>query len=191
MVRSAKEPRTIHLIHHDGLCFVYFDIYKMFNSLVLRHLSFLIITARTSKNINKIKAIIQILLQPRLSNKTYHYLATTPSLASLFLNCCFSLLYHLRFRLSLSLYIPHYKLNRTIITMAAFTFTTASGPANFGRSGYNKDGDSEDDKRNFGRSGYNKGDDEDDKKNFGRSGYNKDGDDEDSRLSNFGRSGYN
>ncbi|KAI1473558.1 hypothetical protein F4774DRAFT_415724 [Daldinia eschscholtzii] len=58
--------------------------------------------------------------------------------------------------------------------MAAFTFTTVSGPANFGRSGYNKDGDSEDDKRNFGRSGYNKDGDDDDKKNFGRSGYNKD-----------------
>ncbi|KAI1648083.1 uncharacterized protein F4817DRAFT_315019 [Daldinia loculata] len=76
-------------------------------------------------------------------------------------------------------------------TMAAFTFTTVSGTANFGRSGYNKDGDSEDDKRNFGRSGYNKDGDDDDKKNFGRSGYNKDGDEEDSRLSNFGRSGYN
>ncbi|KAI1776393.1 hypothetical protein F4818DRAFT_440759 [Hypoxylon cercidicola] len=79
------------------------------------------------------------------------------------------------------------------ITMAGLTFTTVSGMVNFGRSGYNKDGDSEDDKRNFGRSGYNKDDgSEDDKKNFGRSGYNKGNDDEDdSRQFNFGRSGYN
>ncbi|KAI1375250.1 hypothetical protein F4677DRAFT_446755 [Hypoxylon crocopeplum] len=79
------------------------------------------------------------------------------------------------------------------ITMGALAFTTVSSMVNQGRSGYNKDGDSEDDKRNFGRSGYNKdGDSEDDKKNFGRSGYNKDGDDEDdSRHFNFGRSGYN
>ncbi|KAI4860074.1 hypothetical protein F4820DRAFT_453252 [Hypoxylon rubiginosum] len=89
-----------------------------------------------------------------------------------------------------------YRFNITqTITMAGFTFTSASasGMVNFGRSGYNKDGDSEDDKRNFGRSGYNKdGDSEDDKKNFGRSGYNKGNDDEDdSRQFNFGRSGYN
>ncbi|KAI0157754.1 hypothetical protein GGR57DRAFT_500706 [Xylariaceae sp. FL1272] len=73
--------------------------------------------------------------------------------------------------------------------MAALTFTTS--PQNFGRSGYNKDGDNEDDKRNFGRSGYNKdGDDEDNKRCFGRSGYNKDGDDDDDKRC-FGRSGYN
>ncbi|KAI2621630.1 hypothetical protein GGR54DRAFT_646925 [Hypoxylon sp. NC1633] len=79
------------------------------------------------------------------------------------------------------------------ITMGAVTFTTVPKMANQGRSGYNKDGDDEDDKRNFGRSGYNKdGDDEDNKRSFGRSGYNKDGDDEDdSRRFNFGRSGYN
>ncbi|KAI1214819.1 uncharacterized protein F4807DRAFT_455270 [Annulohypoxylon truncatum] len=73
--------------------------------------------------------------------------------------------------------------------MAGFTFTSTSQMANFGRSGYNKDGDNEDNKRNFGRSGYNKDDSDDDKKCFGRSGYNKDGDEEDSRLlANFGRS---
>ncbi|KAI1390928.1 uncharacterized protein F4822DRAFT_426781 [Hypoxylon trugodes] len=76
--------------------------------------------------------------------------------------------------------------------MAAFAFATVSSMANMGRSGYNKDGDNEDNKRNFGRSGYNKDDgSEDDKKCFGRSGYNKDGDDEDdSRHFNFGRSGH-
>ncbi|OTA67374.1 hypothetical protein K449DRAFT_430588 [Hypoxylon sp. EC38] len=72
--------------------------------------------------------------------------------------------------------------------MAGFTSTSASQMANFGRSGYNKDGDNEDNKRNFGRSGYNKDDSDDDKKSFGRSGYNKDGDDEDGRsFLNFGR----
>ncbi|KAI6089523.1 hypothetical protein F4821DRAFT_256946 [Hypoxylon rubiginosum] len=94
----------------------------------------------------------------------------------------------------------HTLLNINIITtptfaMAGFAFSSSSNMVNFGRSGYNKDGDSEDDKRsmNFGRSGYNKDDgSEDDKKNFGRSGYNKGNDDEDdSRQFNFGRSGYN
>ncbi|KAI0007382.1 hypothetical protein F4779DRAFT_619627 [Xylariaceae sp. FL0662B] len=69
--------------------------------------------------------------------------------------------------------------------MAGLLFASSSQMANMGRSGYNKDGDSEDDKRclNFGRSGYNKdGDSEDDKRNFGRSGYNKDGDSEDDSL---------
>ncbi|KAH7032773.1 uncharacterized protein B0I36DRAFT_361543 [Microdochium trichocladiopsis] len=44
-------------------------------------------------------------------------------------------------------------------------------PVAYGRSGYNKDGEDEEDKcRNYGRSGYNKdGEDEEDK---GRSGYN-------------------
>ncbi|KAI0834558.1 hypothetical protein F5Y06DRAFT_300411 [Hypoxylon sp. FL0890] len=83
-------------------------------------------------------------------------------------------------------------IERWLIAMAGLTFTTTSQMANFGRSGYNKDGDNEDDKRNFGRSGYNKDDSDDDKKSFGRSGYNKDGDDEDGRcFLNFGRSGYN
>lgn len=51
--------------------------------------------------------------------------------------------------------------------MAALTFTTCPQTL-FGRSGYNKDGDDEEDKKCFGRSGYNKdGDDEDDKKCFG------------------------
>ncbi|KAI1362840.1 hypothetical protein F5Y08DRAFT_341263 [Xylaria arbuscula] len=64
--------------------------------------------------------------------------------------------------------------------------TTAS--LSFGRSGYNKDGDNEDDKRCYGRSGYNKdGDNDDEKRCYGRSGYNKDGDDEGDK----GRSGYN
>ncbi|CAJ2508234.1 Uu.00g094200.m01.CDS01 [Anthostomella pinea] len=76
--------------------------------------------------------------------------------------------------------------------MAGFTFTTSSPSImNFGRSGYNKDGDNEDDgmRLNFGRSGYNKdGDNEDDGFRLsGRSGYNKDGDDETDK----GRSGYN
>ncbi|KAI2641605.1 hypothetical protein GGS26DRAFT_585997 [Hypomontagnella submonticulosa] len=89
----------------------------------------------------------------------------------------------------------HLSNNNSTIAMAVFT-SAGSPLSNQGRSGYNKDGDSEDDKRtlvNFGRSGYNKDDgSEDDKKNFGRSGYNKDGDSEDdSRHFNFGRSGYN
>ncbi|KAI1458411.1 hypothetical protein F4805DRAFT_456752 [Annulohypoxylon moriforme] len=67
--------------------------------------------------------------------------------------------------------------------MAGFAPIAAPQMANFGRSGYNKDGDNEDNKRNFGRSGYNKDDSDDDKRCFGRSGYNKDGDEEDSRLS--------
>lgn len=66
--------------------------------------------------------------------------------------------------------------------MAAFrTISTPSACVPYGRSGYNKDGDNdEDEKRNMGRSGYNKdgGDDEEEKRNMGRSGYNK-GDDED------------
>ncbi|KAI1080637.1 hypothetical protein F5B20DRAFT_579884 [Whalleya microplaca] len=57
--------------------------------------------------------------------------------------------------------------------MAGMSFSSSSPMINQGRSGYNKDGDSEDNKRclvNFGRSGYNKdGDSEDDKRNFGRS----------------------
>ncbi|KAI1168978.1 hypothetical protein F5B18DRAFT_645842 [Nemania serpens] len=72
--------------------------------------------------------------------------------------------------------------------MAAFAFSSCPETLSFGRSGYNKDGDNEDDKRCFGRSGYNKdGDNDDEKRCFGRSGYNKDGDDE----SDKGRSGYN
>ena len=65
--------------------------------------------------------------------------------------------------------------------MAACTsFTPAT--IVYGRSGYNKDGDNEDDRRNYGRSGYNKtGDDEDDGKNYGRSGYNKDDDEGDKK----------
>ncbi|KAI1814507.1 hypothetical protein GGS20DRAFT_585403 [Poronia punctata] len=64
--------------------------------------------------------------------------------------------------------------------MAGLALSSHSEPINFGRSGYNKDGDNEDGKRCFGRSGYNKdGDDEDGQRCFGRSGYNKDGDDED------------
>jgi hypothetical protein len=63
--------------------------------------------------------------------------------------------------------------------MAGMTSFTTRSPVAYGRSGYNKDGDDEEDKKciNFGRSGYNKDgdDDEEDKKfvNFGRSGYNK------------------
>ncbi|KAH6654961.1 hypothetical protein BKA67DRAFT_656931 [Truncatella angustata] len=61
--------------------------------------------------------------------------------------------------------------------MAAFAFTNCPNTIVYGRSGYNKDGDDdEDDKKCFGRSGYNKdgdNDDDDDKRNFGRSGYNK------------------
>ncbi|KAI0378584.1 hypothetical protein F5Y04DRAFT_283815 [Hypomontagnella monticulosa] len=92
--------------------------------------------------------------------------------------------------------IYHSNINNSTIAMAVFSSSPVSQLSNQGRSGYNKDGDSEDDKRclvNFGRSGYNKDDgSEDDKKNFGRSGYNKDGDNEDdSRHFNFGRSGYN
>ncbi|KAI1191081.1 hypothetical protein F5B17DRAFT_426963 [Nemania serpens] len=59
--------------------------------------------------------------------------------------------------------------------MAAFAFSSCPQTLSFGRSGYNKDGDNEDDKRCFGRSGYNKdGDNDDEKRCFGRSGYNKD-----------------
>ncbi|KAI1197186.1 hypothetical protein F5X97DRAFT_324747 [Nemania serpens] len=59
--------------------------------------------------------------------------------------------------------------------MAAFAFSSCPETLSFGRSGYNKDGDNEDDKRCFGRSGYNKdGDNDDEKRCFGRSGYNKD-----------------
>ena len=70
--------------------------------------------------------------------------------------------------------------------MAAFSKTTTpSACVPYGRSGYNKDGDNDDDeKRNKGRSGYNKdGDnDDDEKRNMGRSGYNKgDDDDEDDK----------
>ncbi|KAI1104293.1 hypothetical protein F4804DRAFT_332452 [Jackrogersella minutella] len=72
--------------------------------------------------------------------------------------------------------------------MGAIAFATPLQMASFGRSGYNKDGDNEDNKRSFGRSGYNKDDSDDDNKSFGRSGYNKDGDDEDSRImASFGR----
>ncbi|KXJ92639.1 hypothetical protein Micbo1qcDRAFT_202850 [Microdochium bolleyi] len=73
--------------------------------------------------------------------------------------------------------------------MAAFTFTTyTQAPVARGRSGYNKDGEDEEDKfRNSGRSGYNKdGEDEEDKlRNSGRSGYNKDGEDEEDKASPF------
>ncbi|KAI5865561.1 hypothetical protein GGS23DRAFT_432990 [Durotheca rogersii] len=80
--------------------------------------------------------------------------------------------------------------------MAAFASTSSavSGMPCRGRSGYNKDGDNEDNKRSFGRSGYNKGGDDDEDSrlvNFGRSGYNKGDDDEDSQSASFGRSGYN
>ncbi|KAF0330419.1 hypothetical protein RB213_015389 [Colletotrichum asianum] len=67
------------------------------------------------------------------------------------------------------------------ITMAGFTLMFTPTAAVYGRSGYNKDGDEEE--NNKGRSGYNKdgnGDDDDDK-NKGRSGYNKDGDDEEDK----------
>lgn len=58
--------------------------------------------------------------------------------------------------------------------MAAFAFTNCPSTVVYGRSGYNKDDNEEDDKKCFGRSGYNKDDNEDDdKKCFGRSGYNK------------------
>ncbi|KAI1150800.1 hypothetical protein F4825DRAFT_452139 [Nemania diffusa] len=74
------------------------------------------------------------------------------------------------------------------IAMAAFALSSCPETLSFGRSGYNKDGDNEDDKRCFGRSGYNKdGENDDEKRCFGRSGYNKDGDDENDK----GRSGYN
>ncbi|GJD01208.1 hypothetical protein CH63R_06674 [Colletotrichum higginsianum IMI 349063] len=66
--------------------------------------------------------------------------------------------------------------------MAAFTLIFTPATAVYGRSGYNKDGD--DEENDSGRSGYNKdGDDEDDKaqQNKGRSGYNKDGDDEEDK----------
>ena len=78
-----------------------------------------------------------------------------------------------------------------INAMAAFAFTSCPETVSFGRSGYNKNGGNDDDRRNFGRSGYNKGgDNEDDRTLFGRSGYNKDGDNDDERR-NSGRSGYN
>ncbi|KAF5505988.1 hypothetical protein CGCS363_v005199 [Colletotrichum siamense] len=66
------------------------------------------------------------------------------------------------------------------ITMAGFTLMFTPTAAVYGRSGYNKDGDEEE--NNKGRSGYNKdGNDDDDDKNKGRSGYNKDGDDEEDK----------
>ncbi|KAF4942102.1 hypothetical protein CGCF245_v000840 [Colletotrichum fructicola] len=67
------------------------------------------------------------------------------------------------------------------ITMAGFTLMFTPTAAVYGRSGYNKDGDEEE--NNKGRSGYNKdgNDDDDDDKNKGRSGYNKDGDDEEDK----------
>ncbi len=79
--------------------------------------------------------------------------------------------------------------------MAALTFTTfGTETVSYGRSGYNKGGNNEDDRRNFGRSGYNKDGSSDDEQQllFGRSGYNKDGngDDKDG-LRDSGRSGYN
>ena len=70
--------------------------------------------------------------------------------------------------------------------MAVFNMTCfAQNPVVYGRSGYNKDGEDEEDKyRNQGRSGYNKdGEDEEDKcRNSGRSGYNKDGEDEEDKC---------
>lgn len=64
--------------------------------------------------------------------------------------------------------------------MAGFTFSTA--PATlvvYGRDGYNRSGNGDDDKsplRNFGRDGYNRSGGDDDRngglRNFGRDGYN-------------------
>lgn len=48
--------------------------------------------------------------------------------------------------------------------MAGFTLMFTPTAAVYGRSGYNKDGNDDDDDKNKGRSGYNKdGDDEEDK----------------------------
>ncbi|KZL82097.1 hypothetical protein CI238_06777 [Colletotrichum incanum] len=64
--------------------------------------------------------------------------------------------------------------------MAGFTLIFTPTTAVYGRSGYNKDGD--DEENDSGRSGYNKdGNDDDETQNKGRSGYNKDGDDEDDK----------
>lgn len=71
--------------------------------------------------------------------------------------------------------------------MAGFSLTFAPTARDFGRSGYNKDGDDDTTKGNKARSGYSSSDVFVD---FGRSGYNKDGDDDDSSK-NKGRSGYN
>lgn len=62
--------------------------------------------------------------------------------------------------------------------MAAFTLMFAPVAAVYGRSGYNKDGDEEED-QNRGRSGYNKDGDDEEDQNRGRSGYNKDDDEDD------------
>ena len=67
--------------------------------------------------------------------------------------------------------------------MAAFTLMFAPTAAVYGRSGYNKDGDDEEE-NNKGRSGYNKSgsnNDDDATKNKGRSGYNKDDEEEEKK----------
>jgi hypothetical protein len=61
--------------------------------------------------------------------------------------------------------------------MAAYSLMFTPTTTVYGRSGYNKDGDEEE--NNKGRSGYNKDGDDDDDQNKGRSGYNKDDDEED------------
>ncbi|KAF6808431.1 hypothetical protein CPLU01_00336 [Colletotrichum plurivorum] len=64
--------------------------------------------------------------------------------------------------------------------MAGYTLIFTPATASYGRSGYNKDGDDEENDK--GRSGYNKdGNDEEEGQNKGRSGYNKDGDDEEEK----------
>ncbi|KAF4450479.1 hypothetical protein FALBO_16479 [Fusarium albosuccineum] len=71
--------------------------------------------------------------------------------------------------------------------MAGFTLTFAPTTRDFGRSGYNKDGDDSDSKptNSRGRSGYNGPEAAD----YGRSGYN--GPNDDDSQGNKGRSGYN
>jgi hypothetical protein len=63
--------------------------------------------------------------------------------------------------------------------MAAFTLMFVPTAAVYGRSGYNKDGD--DEENNKGRSGYNKDGEDEDDQNRGRSGYNKDDDEEEKK----------
>lgn len=70
--------------------------------------------------------------------------------------------------------------------MAGFTLLFTPTTTVYGRSGYNKDGDDDDDKGNKGRSGYNKDGENSGGsgnsgggQNKGRSGYNKSGKDDD------------
>lgn len=67
----------------------------------------------------------------------------------------------------------------TSYNSSARTSTPISSIVNFGRGGYNKDDDEEDERTstfapltNNGRGGYNKGGDDDDEAEDGRGGYN-------------------